>query len=85
MTGKDPTNWGKLGTKRHIIVGRYGLPLVMTGLSHRLMMTPKARPGQRVSGGDHLVPEQLPDHAKDLGHGVGNHPTANPLSTARSR
>jgi hypothetical protein len=53
--------------------------LVMAGLSHGLMMPPKVRPGQRVSGGDHLVPEQLPDHAKDLGQGVGNYPTANPL------
>jgi hypothetical protein len=54
-------------------------PLVMTGLSHGLMMTPKERPGQRMGGGDHLVPEQLPDHAKDLWHRVGDHPTANPL------
>ena len=34
------------------------------------MMTPKEGPGQRVSGCDHLVPEQLPDHAKDLWQGV---------------
>ena len=53
--------------------------MVMAGLSHRLMMTPKARPGQRVRGGDHLAPEQLPDHTKNLGQSVGNQPTANPL------
>jgi IS5 family transposase len=30
QTGKDPTNRGKLGTKRHIIVDRNGLPLAAT-------------------------------------------------------
>jgi IS5 family transposase len=30
QTGKDPTNRGKLGTKRHIVVDRKGLPLAMT-------------------------------------------------------
>ena len=54
-------------------------PLIMTGLRHRLMMSPKERPGQRVSRGDHLVPQQLPDHAPDLWQGVGDHPLANPL------
>ena len=29
-TGKDPTNRGKLGTKRHLIVDRRGLPLAVT-------------------------------------------------------
>jgi transposase len=29
-TGKDPTNRGKLGTKRHIVVDRNGLPLAAT-------------------------------------------------------
>lgn len=29
-TGKDPTNRGKLGTKRHIVVDRAGLPLAVT-------------------------------------------------------
>jgi transposase len=29
-TGKDPTNRGKLGTKRHLIVDRTGLPLAVT-------------------------------------------------------
>jgi IS5 family transposase len=30
QTGKDPTNRGKLGTKRHIVVDRRGLPLAVT-------------------------------------------------------
>ncbi len=30
QTGKDPTNRGKLGTKRHIVVDRNGLPLAVT-------------------------------------------------------
>lgn len=29
-TGKDPTNRGKLGTKRHIVVDRHGVPLAVT-------------------------------------------------------
>lgn len=29
-TGKDPTNRGKLGTKRHLVVDRQGLPLAVT-------------------------------------------------------
>lgn len=29
-TGKDPTNRGKLGTKRHVVVDRTGLPLAIT-------------------------------------------------------
>jgi transposase len=29
-TGKDPTNRGKLGTKRHIVVDSNGLPLAVT-------------------------------------------------------
>jgi IS5 family transposase len=29
-TGKDPTNRGKLGTKRHLVVDRNGLPLAVT-------------------------------------------------------
>ena len=29
-TGKDPTNRGKLGTKRHVVVDRKGLPLAVT-------------------------------------------------------
>jgi len=29
-TGKDPTNRGKLGTKRHIVVDRHGTPLAVT-------------------------------------------------------
>ena len=51
----------------------------MTGLSHRLMMTPKERPGQRVSVCDHLLPEKLPDHVEYFWQGVGDQPTANPL------
>jgi transposase len=30
QTGKDPTNRGKLGTKRHIVVDRSGVPLAVT-------------------------------------------------------
>jgi len=30
QTGKDPTNRGKLGTKRHVVVDRAGLPLAVT-------------------------------------------------------
>lgn len=30
VTGKDPTNRGKLGTKRHLVVDRQGLPLGVT-------------------------------------------------------
>lgn len=30
QTGKDPTNRGKLGTKRHVVVDRQGLPLAVT-------------------------------------------------------
>jgi transposase len=30
QTGKDPTNRGKLGTKRHVVVDRHGLPLAVT-------------------------------------------------------
>jgi hypothetical protein len=30
QTGKDPTNRGKLGTKRHLVVDRTGLPLAIT-------------------------------------------------------
>lgn len=29
-TGKDPTNRGKLGTKRHLVVDRTGVPLAVT-------------------------------------------------------
>jgi transposase len=29
-TGKDPTNRGKLGSKRHLVVDRTGLPLAVT-------------------------------------------------------
>src|SRR5215467_6937405 len=29
-TGKDPTNRGKLGTKRHVLVDRHGVPLAVT-------------------------------------------------------
>jgi transposase len=29
-TGKDPTNRGKLGTKRHVVVDRLGVPLAVT-------------------------------------------------------
>jgi transposase len=29
-TGKDPTNRGKLGTKRHLVVDRHGVPLAVT-------------------------------------------------------
>jgi hypothetical protein len=54
-------------------------PLVMTDLRHGLMMPPKERPGEGVSGSDHLLPEQLPDQAEYLWYGVGDHPTANPL------
>ena len=30
QTGKDPTNRGKLGTKRHLVVDRTGVPLAVT-------------------------------------------------------
>jgi IS5 family transposase len=30
LTGKDPTNRGKLGTKRHLVVDRTGIPLAVT-------------------------------------------------------
>jgi len=30
QTGKDPTNRGKLGTKRHVVVDRQGVPLAET-------------------------------------------------------
>jgi transposase len=30
QTGKDPTNRGKLGTKRHVVVNRHGVPLAVT-------------------------------------------------------
>lgn len=30
QTGKDPTNRGKLGTKRHVVVDRHGVPLAVT-------------------------------------------------------
>ncbi len=30
QTGTDPTNHGKLGTKRHIVVDRNGVPLAVT-------------------------------------------------------
>src|SRR5689334_23886737 len=30
QTGKDPTNRGKLGTKRHMVVDRTGVPLAVT-------------------------------------------------------
>jgi transposase len=30
LTGKDPTNPGKLGSKRHLVVDRAGLPLAVT-------------------------------------------------------
>src|SRR5690349_6294348 len=53
--------------------------LVMTGLSYRLMMTAKERPGQSVRGCDHLLPEKLPDHVKYFWQGVGDQPTTNPL------
>src|SRR5262244_1368853 len=29
-TGKDPTNRGKMGSKRHIVMDRRGLPLAVT-------------------------------------------------------
>jgi IS5 family transposase len=30
LTGRDPTNRGKLGTKRHVVVDRNGVPLAVT-------------------------------------------------------
>src|SRR5262249_10209 len=30
QTGKDPTNRGKLGTQRHVVVDRHGVPLAVT-------------------------------------------------------
>ena len=30
QTGKDPTNRGKLGTKRHVVVDRHSVPLAVT-------------------------------------------------------
>lgn len=55
-TGKDPTNRGKLGTKRHLVVDRQGLPLGVTisGAnvhdSKRLEVTMDAIPSLRLPG-----------------------------------
>lgn len=54
-------------------------PFVMTGLSRRLMVTPKERPGQGVSVRDRLLKGQSPGQAKHFWQGVGNQLMANPL------
>lgn len=51
----------------------------MAGLSYRLMVTAKERPGQGVSVCEHWLPKQLPDQAQDFWERVGDQPTANPL------
>jgi hypothetical protein len=56
QTGKDPTNRGKLGTKRHIVVDRHGVPLAVTSSgsnvhdSQRLEVTVDAIPPPRLPG-----------------------------------
>jgi transposase len=55
-TGKDPTNRGKLGAKRHLVVDRTGMPLAMTVSganvhdSQRLEVTVDAIPSLRLPG-----------------------------------
>jgi transposase len=56
QTGKDPTNRGKLGTKRHIVVDRNGVPLAVTISrsnahdSKRLDVMMDAIPSLRLAG-----------------------------------
>jgi transposase len=66
-TGKDPTNRGKLGTKRHLVVDCYGLPLAITISasnlhdSHMLEATiMDAIPPLRLPGGQRGRPRQRP-------------------------
>jgi IS5 family transposase len=65
-TGKDPTNRGKPGTKRHLVVDRHGLPLVITISasnvhdSHMLEATMDAILPPRLPGGRRGRPRQRP-------------------------
>jgi len=63
QSGKDPTNRGRLGTKRHIVVDRHGVPLAVTISgsnvhdSERLEEAIDAIPPLRLPGkvvGDHV-------------------------------
>jgi IS5 family transposase len=65
-TGKDPTNRGKLGTKRHLVVDRMGLPLAVTVSganmhdSRRLEETVDAIPALRLPHRQRGRPRQRP-------------------------
>ncbi len=65
-TGKDPTNRGKLGTKRHVVVDRHGLPLAVTISAsnvHDLLMLEAAIdavPPLRLPGRQRERPPQRP-------------------------
>jgi IS5 family transposase len=65
-TGKDPTNRGKLGTKRHIVVDRQGVPLAVaiTGAnvhdSKMLEATADAIPSLRLPGKRRGRPRKRP-------------------------
>jgi transposase len=66
QTGKDPTNCDKLGTKRHVVVDRIGVPLAVTlsGAkvhdSQRLEVTVDAIPPLRLAGERRGRPRQRP-------------------------
>ena len=54
-TGKDPTNRGKLGTKRHLVVDRTGVPLAVT------VSSANVHDSQRLEGTiDAIPPLRLP-------------------------
>jgi IS5 family transposase len=66
-TGKDPTNRGKLGTKRHTVVDRNGLPLAVSVSganvhdSKMLEDTVDAVPPLRLSGKRRGRPRKRPE------------------------
>jgi transposase len=66
QTGKDPTNRGKLGTKRHVVVDRQGVPLAVTITganvhdSKRLEEALDAIPPLRLPGKRRGRPRQRP-------------------------
>jgi transposase len=66
QTGKDPTNRGKLGTKRHLVVDRHGLPLSVTISaanvhdSKMLGVAMDAIPPLRLPGGRRGRPRKRP-------------------------
>jgi hypothetical protein len=65
-TGKDPTNRGKLGTKRHLVIDQHGLPLAVAISpsnvhdSQMLEATVDAIPALRLPGNRRGRPRKRP-------------------------